>query len=98
MRVCACALAARARPLQRDQARKARGELVDAWFNTATRRWEKPPAWMFKDPMLSAGIHLKPPGMVNEASSAKHKKRKQARTLDGSPVGDAYRAREQGMR
>ena len=84
---------------QRDQAKKARGELVDAWWNNATRRWEKPQPFMFKDPMLSAGIHLKPPSMVHAASTPSNRsKRKQSLTLDGSKAADAYRAREQGHR
>ena len=88
----------------RDQAAKKRGELVDAWWNQATRRWEKPAPHMFKDPMLSSLIHLKPPSLVHEAATAKqiaslrHNKRKPAKTLDGVNVGDAYRQREQGTR
>ena len=82
----------------RDRRAKERGELVDAWWNAQTRRWERPHAWMFKDPLVSSGIHLKPPSMVHAASPPRPAKSKPARTLDGSTARDAYRAREQGMR
>ena len=84
----------------RDKAAKERGDVVEAWFNQSTRRWEKPLPHMFKDPMLSALIHLKPPGMVHNATQSKsvQRERKQARTIDGHGVADSYRAREQGHR
>lgn len=90
----------------RDKAAKARGELVDAWWNQGTRRWEKPQPHMFKDPMLSSLIHLKPPSMVHEASSAKamaaasarRRQQSQAVTLDGVNIKDAYRQRQDGSR
>ena len=40
----------------RDRAKKERGELVDAWFNQTTRRWEKPPAHMFKVRRRGGGV------------------------------------------
>jgi len=82
----------------RDSAAKQRGELVDAWFNQSSRRWEKPQPHMLKDPFLSSLIHLKPPDQVYNASPVRPNKRKTATTLDGSKVDAAYRAREQGMR
>jgi len=82
----------------RDRAAKERGELVDAWWNTATRRWERPPPYMFKDKMMSTAIHLKPPTMVWEASTARQARRKQSLTIDGVNAADSYRAREQGHR
>jgi len=82
----------------RDKAAKERGDLVDAWWNPNHRRWERPPSHMFKDPMLSALIHLKPPSMVYSPSTVKVAPRKQALTIDGSRAGDSYRAREQGHR
>lgn len=83
----------------RDNAKKARGELVDAWWNHSTRRWERPQPGMAKDPFLSGLIQLKPPEMVHAASTGKKgNKRKPARTLDGAKAADAYRAREQGHR
>ena len=90
----------------RDKAAKARGELVDAWWNQSTRRWEKPLPHMFKDPLLSSLIHLKPPNMVHAASSAeamarasaRRKQQSQATTLDGVKLKDAYRQRQEGSR
>lgn len=83
----------------RDKAAKERGDLVDAWWNQGTRRWEKPLPHMFKDPMLSALIHLKPPNIVHKSTApGTVKARKQAVTIDGHNVADAYRAREQGHR
>ena len=52
----------------RDKRAKDRGELVDAWFNQTTRRWEPPRAHMYKDPLLSSLIHLKPPSMVHKGT------------------------------
>ena len=83
---------------QRDRKAKARGDLVDAWYNHSTRRWERPLSHMYKDPLLSSLIDLKPPDMVHAASTKKPKPRKPVRTLDGVKAADAYRAREQGMR
>jgi len=83
---------------QRDKAAKERGDMVDAWWNPTNRRWERPPAHMFKDPMLSALIHLKPPTMVYKPTASKAAPRKQSLTIDGTGAADAYRAREQGMR
>ena len=83
---------------RRDSAAKARGELVDAWWNQSTRRWEKPQPHMFKDPLLSGLIHLKPPSVVHNATQTRQQQRKQSVTLDGVRVRDSYRAREQGHR
>lgn len=83
---------------RRDQAAKARGELVDAWWNQSTRRWEKPQPHMFKDPLLSGLIHLKPPSIVHDATTRRMARKPEARTLDGVRVRDSYRAREQGHR
>jgi len=82
----------------RDRKAKEKGEVVDAWYNQSTRRWEKPLPHMFKDPMLSSLIHLKPPEMVYNANTARQAPRKQSLTIDGHKVADAYRAREQGHR
>lgn len=82
----------------RDKQAKERGDVVDAWFNQSTRRWEKPLPHMFKDPMLSSLIHLKPPHMVHNATTTRPAARKQAAGIDGTGVTDSYRAREQGHR
>ena len=81
---------------RRDTAAKERGELVDAWYNQNTRRWEKPLPHMRKDPMLSSLIALKPPHMVHAPSTTRQPPRKQAQTIHGNSAADAYRAREQG--
>ena len=65
----------------RDRAAKERGELVDAWWNQNTRRWEKPLPHMFKDPLLSSLIHLKPPAIVHDATSKRPQSRKQSVTI-----------------
>eukprot|EP00967_Tisochrysis_lutea_P091712 scaffold131904_cov36-Tisochrysis_lutea.AAC.6 len=70
----------------------------------ATRRWEKATPAMMRDPLLSTLVHLKPPGMVYghglKGNGGVHGQpaRKQAQTLDGQKIGDAYRARAQGTR
>ncbi|KAL1498547.1 hypothetical protein AB1Y20_008419 [Prymnesium parvum] len=82
----------------RDRAAKERGELVDAWFNQSTRRWEKPSTHMYRDPFLSSMIHLKPPSMVYNPTTVRSARPAKAKTLDGASADAAYRAREQGMR
>lgn len=82
-----------------DRKAKERGDLVDAWFNQSTRRWEKPPAHLFKDPLLSGLIHLKKPSEVHSATpQGKYNVRRGAKTIDGSDAAASYRAREQGHR
>ena len=81
----------------RDRRLKASGDLVDAWFNQATRRWETPPPHMHKDALMSTAIHLKPPHTVYRASSARGGRRAGAtRTLDGSTAEHSYLARQRG--
>ena len=82
----------------RDKAAKERGELVDAWWNQNTRRWERPLPHMFKDPLLSSLIHLKPPGVVYDPTTKRPPPRQQSVTLDGVKVSDAWRQRTQGTR
>ena len=71
----------------RDKRAKERGELVDAWFNQTTRRWETPRAAMYKDPLLSSLIHLKPPSKVYKATApgqgGQAAPRAKPRTFDG---------------
>ena len=82
----------------RDRRLKERGELVDAWFNQATRRWETPPPHMHKDALMSTAIHLKPPSLVHSAAEKARVRRRSraARTLDGSTAEQSYLARQRG--
>jgi hypothetical protein len=61
-------------------------------------RWEKPLPHMFKDPLLSSLIYLKPPSMVHNASTARPARRRDHMTMDGVKVREAYRQRETGQR
>ena len=84
-----------------DKRAKERGELVDAWFNPTSRRWEEPRAAMYKDPMLSQLVMLKPPGIVHKAGKPGANyaaRRPKQKTLDGVALDDAYRARQTGSR
>jgi len=84
-----------------DKAAKERGELVDAWYNQTTRRWETPRQHMYKDAMLSSLIMLKPPAQVYKASKPGENRASQskpARTLSGVALADAYRQRQTGSR
>ena len=83
---------------RRDKLAKQRGELVDAWWNNATRRWERPQPYMFKDPFMSSAITLKPPNQVWEPSTKRAPNRKQSVTIDGANARDSYLARAQGHR
>uniref|UniRef100_A0A7S0NSC5 J domain-containing protein n=1 Tax=Calcidiscus leptoporus TaxID=127549 RepID=A0A7S0NSC5_9EUKA len=83
---------------RRDQKKREKGELVDAYWNQVTRRWEIAPATMLKDPLLSTMVHLKPPEMVHKATPNIRRTKSKARTLDGRNADDAYRARQQGHR
>lgn len=75
-------------------------DMVEAWMNPATRRWERVPPHLRKSPMLSSLIELKPKAVVNAStpSGKSMRRRPSARTLDGARAADAYRAREQGHR
>ena len=55
---------------------------------------------MYKDPLLSSLIHLKPPKMVHAPSTKtlKAPRAKPARTLDGVPLDKAYQQRMAGSR
>lgn len=46
---------------RRDNRRLESGELVEAYFNQVTRRWEKASPSMKRDPLLSTLVHLKSP-------------------------------------
>lgn len=86
-----------------DKAAKERGELVDAWYNQTTRRWETPRQHMYKDAMLSSLIMLKPPAQVYKpnqsfAGESRASQPKLARTLSGVALADAYRQRQTGSR
>ena len=84
-----------------DKAAKERGELVDAWYNQTTRRWETPRQHMYKDAMLSSLIMLKPPAQVHKPSKPGENRASQskpARTLSGVALADAYRQRQTGGR
>lgn len=84
---------------RRDQAAKDRGDLIDAYYNQATRRWEHATPAMMKDPLLSTLVTLKPPSIVHKPLVGAHQRRhKRAQTLDGQNVDAAYRARQQGTR
>lgn len=85
----------------RDQRAKEKGELVDAWWNHTTRRWETPKPQMYKDPLLSSLIDLKPPSMVYGGKSQLIQQANRAsstRTLDGLTPEQAYRLRQTGTR
>ncbi len=86
---------------RRDTAKRESGELVDAWFNQATKRWEVPPPHIYKDPMLSSLVRLKPPvavhaatdpavirsGRARSTAAAAHRP---ATTVDGVPISQAF--------
>mmetsp|Transcript_20555 Transcript_20555/g.43448 ORF Transcript_20555/g.43448 Transcript_20555/m.43448 type:complete len:237 (+) Transcript_20555:319-1029(+) len=84
----------------RDHRKRKSGDLIDAYYNQATRRWEPATAAMMKDPLLSTLVHLKKPEMVFQptAASRRRPQRVQSRTADGSTAQEAYRARQQGTR
>jgi len=84
----------------RDQRAKDKGELVDAWWNHTSRRWETPKPQMYKDPLLSGLIHLKPPSMVYGGKSQliQANRASSTRTLDGLTPEQAYRLRQTGSR
>ena len=89
--------------VESDKAAKERGELVDAWYNQTTRRWETPRQHMYKDAMLSSLIMLKPPAQVYKpnqsfAGESRASQPKLARTLSGVALADAYRQRQTGSR
>ena len=85
---------------RRDKAALERGDLVEAWYNQTTRRWEPPRPPMYKDPLLRNLIHLKPPHMVHKPGSpgGAQQRRESTRTLDGLTPEQAWRARQQGTR
>lgn len=74
-----------------DNRRLAKGELVHAFFNQNSRRWEVATAAMRRDPMLSAMVHLKPPDVVYENTMDRQKRRAAGRvqTIDGRPPPSA---------
>ena len=80
----------------RDRRLKASGDLVDAWFNQATRRWETPPPHMHRT--LSCKRRLpQTASHVYRASSARGGRRAGAfETLDGSTAEHSYLARQRG--
>ena len=75
-------------------------DLVEAWYNQTTRRWEPPRPPMYKDPLPRNLIHLKPPHMVHKPGSpgGAQQRRESTRTLDGLTPEQAWRARQQGTR
>lgn len=83
---------------RRDQKKREKGELVDAYWNQVTRRWEIAPAAMMKDPLLSTMVHLKSPEIVHKTTTNARRTQSKARTLDGRTADEAYRARQQGHR
>merc|ERR1712137_1200362 len=75
-------------------AKKARGELVDAFYNQGSRQWEAAPSYMLKDPLLSTMVHLKPPSQVSPITTKTRVSRRPAKTIDNVDVDKAYLARK----
>jgi len=89
---------------RRDNRRLESGELVEAYFNQVTRRWEKASPSMKRDPLLSTLVHLKSPevvyghGLTGSGGQPRHAPRRSALTIDGRRASDAFRDRQSGAR